>query len=235
MDRRIPDKTQRRQILLRSDNVKSREIIDIRPRGDCIDAPPYKDAMGRWRTVSLFFETFEDEWFDTDKDGVRKIDKYTPIFTLREFDLQLNESSPFYERYEDRKIPSLRRLYLEANDPTESRFALEVIKSTFHWKHLCGVEWFKPYLDEWRITLAEKLRAVGIDAIVRIAEGSDPKLGLQAGKWLADGGHTQRRGKGRPSERAVQVEVQREAAIEKIFEDDAKRLGLEVLNEKKLN
>lgn len=214
----------RRPIVLDRSNVKERETVIVRPKGVGIDLPPYKDAAGRWRTKSLFHETFN--WMEEDKDGDKMVERMTPIFTLREFPLVLGDASPFKARYVDGIIPSLRELYLSYDDPTEYKFSMEVLKSNFHWKHLLTFDWFKLYVEEWRLTLAEKLRSTGIEAMVRIAKGSDPKLALNAARWLAEEGFGQRRAKGRPSEQSVVTEVKREAQIEKIYSEDAARLGI---------
>ena len=217
----------RRPIRLSPEDVKRREPIFLRPRGEAIDAPPYKDEKGRWRTNSLFFETFD--MFQESKDGEQTWQRYTPIFTLtREHDFQIPPSSPFHGRYDPPLIPSLRRIYLSYNDPTEFKFAQEVFHSTYHWEHLCRLEWFKPYVEEWRRMLIKKLRGVGIEKMVEVAGGSDPKFALMAGKWLAEGKFGEPETKGRPKKADVQAEVKVEAAIDKIFEDDAKRLGLEI-------
>lgn len=215
----------RRKVELTSDNVKTRPTIMDRPRGEAIDLPPYKDNMGRWRTDSLFVETFKV--LNRDWSGEQQFQKYTPMFTLREHDLKLTPSSPWYERYTDKMVPSLRRLYLEYNDPTEFNFAIEVFRSTYHWKHLTGVTWFKPYIEEWRKTLSEKLKGLGVMKLVELAGGLDPKFALQAAKWLAEGNFEERLGKGRPSKAQVATQMKRELDIEKIYRDDAARLGLE--------
>lgn len=220
----IVDLTKRRQIILNTDPL-NREQVLIRPRGECIDLPPYKDQIGKWRTDTMFIETFPMGLWE----------KYTPIFTLGEFDFPTTKSAFWYERYESdpeiperHPVPSLRRLYLSYDDPTEYKFAVDVFKSTYHWKYLCKRKWFQPYLEEWRLTLGEKLRQTGIERLVEIAKGSDPKLALGAAKWLAESGWKERREKGRPSEAKVEQEVKREADIERIYREDAARLGIEI-------
>lgn len=212
-------------------------MVVLRPKGECIDAPPYKDQGGKWRTSSLFYETFpRDLW-----------EKFTPIFTLNEFQLNITKTDSFYPRYapdpqgpvvlldgstqERHPIPSLRHIYLRYNDPTEYTFATDVFKSTYHWKHLCGLKWFQPYLAEWRATLREKLRGIGIARMVDIAQGSDPKLALNAAKWVAEGSFTERKEKGRPSDEKVEVQLNKEAQIERIYREDAQRVGVEVPRE----
>lgn len=214
----------RRQIVLDTDPVKREQVL-IRPKGECIDAPPYKDSVGNWRTTSLFYETFPNS----------KWEKYTPIFSLGEFPIPLLPSYHFYDRFapdkdipERHPVPSLRQIYLQYNDPTEYQFSIDVFKSTYHWKHLQRLKWFKPYLEEWRATLGEKLRGTGIRALVDIATGSDPKLALNAAKWLANGEFKEKQLKGRPTVERVNTELNREVAIERIYREDAARLGVEI-------
>lgn len=227
MAEKLPDNYTRDDIVLDTQVVK-RDTVIIRPRGRCIDAPPYKDQIGRWRTRTLFYETFQEYEWD-------QRDRWTPIFTLREFDLPLLPSDYWYTRFapdkkipERHPIPSLRSIYLSYDDPTEYRFAMDVFKSVYHWKHLCKAKWFQPHLEEWRLCLGEKLRQIGIETLVGIAKGSDPKLALNAAKWLAESGWKERREKGRPSEAKVVAEVKREADIERIYREDAERLGIGV-------
>lgn len=220
-----PVSKKRVPVVLNKDNVLTREAVLLRPRGVAIDAPPYKDTTGRWRTLSLFVETFDE--MQEGKDGEKNYQKFTPIFTLREHPYHITPSSNFYGRYEDNLIPSLRSVYLHYNDPTEYSFATQVFHSTYHWKHLCSLHWLKPYIEEWRRTLTQKLRGVGIAKMVEVTGGSDPKFALMAGKWLAEGKFMEPEGKGRPSKKEVATEMKVEKDIERIFEDDAKRLGIE--------
>lgn len=225
MSEEAPKGARRKPVIIDHEAIKEAPVVVVRPKGECIDLPPYKDQGGRWRTTSLFWETFD--WGNQDINGIYLFDKFSPIFTLREHAFCIPASNKLGERYKDRLVPSIREIYLSYEDPTEYLFAEQVFHSTYHWKHLQSLPWFQPYLDEWRLCLREKLRAIGCEALVRIAKGSDPKLALQAAKWLAEEGFSQRRGKGRPSEVSVQVEVKREASIDKIYQEDAERLGLE--------
>ena len=221
-----PESPRRRKVELSSENIRTRPTVMDRPRGEAIDLPPYKDVMGRWRTDSLFVETIDA--LGRDDSGEQRFQKYTPMFTLREHDLKLTPSSPWFERYSDKMVPSLRRLYLEYNDPTEYAFASEIFRSTYHWKHLCGLKWFKAHVEEWRRTLGEKLRGIGVQKLVELSTGLDPKFALQAAKWLAEGHFEDKGGKGRPSKAEVATQMRRELDIEQIYRDDASRLGLEV-------
>jgi hypothetical protein len=144
------------------------------------------DSMGKMRTQSLFLELgYSDE----------------ACFTLKEQD---------YE-YEGRKLPSLKRLYLESEDPTEYKFATEHLLGWKHWQRMCENKIIRKHIDEWREELEIKLRsrAVG-DAIVQARSGH-----FQAAKWVADRGWATR-GAGRPSK----DEQERSKRIEERIDDE---------------
>lgn len=63
--------------------------------------PPYRDVMNRYRTQSLFWE-----WSQNKKD-------FKPLWTLNDLDHHSGE------------YPSLKRLFIEAADPTEYSFAMK--------------------------------------------------------------------------------------------------------------
>ena len=101
------------------------------------DTPDYRDKMGRYRTLSLFVET------NNDND--------TPVFTLKPRD--------------HNGCVSLKQLYLSYDDPTEYSFAIEVLGSWEHWLKLSNSTWFKEYIEAWRLELEVKLRSKGIKEI----------------------------------------------------------------------
>jgi len=126
-------------------------------------------------------------------------------------------------------IISLKRIYLESGDPTEYRFAVGLFKDPRHWKHLCGLDWFRPYRDKWRRELKAKLRSQAIDNLVKLSEDN-----LQAIKTMAteefvyqsyielEDGPMKRR-VGRPNK-----ERPSDVPSEETLADDAARIGLKV-------
>ena len=124
-----------------------------------MEQPPYKDGQGRWRTQSLFRETFV------------QVEGYPPVFTLREHDYK--------------GFPSFRRLFLEVADPTGYKFAQKVLGSYDHWKKLIGSEWFQAELQGWIEELEVKQTSEAIDKIKAIA-ASDSGQSLQAAKFLIE-------------------------------------------------
>jgi hypothetical protein len=116
--------------------------------------------------------------------------------------------------------PSLRRLYLEEEDPTEYDFAVKHLLGWRHWKRLCENKVLRKYIEEWREELEMKLRSRGIKEV--ILQASNEK-GFQAAKWLADRGWDTRKA-GRPSKEEIEREKKFAARISDEFSADVVRL-----------
>lgn len=195
-----------------------------------IDKPPYKDVQNRYRTESLFYETIRKSELD------REI--YWPIFTLREEDYKPPPSDWYQQpladgtfRYKDGVIPSLRKIYLQYSDPAEYEFSMKVFHSDRHWKILQGCEFFKPYLAEWRQTLAKKLESEAVMVMRDLAVNGPGPQALQAAKWLAERSHFDApRGKGRPSNQEVAKETRLQVEQARMLKEDAERMGLMLVN-----
>lgn len=175
----------------------------------------YKDAMGRYRTESLFKETT--------RTGV--VDRYPPVFVLNA------------EDHPD-GLPSMRKIYMSISDPTEYKFAEEVLGSWQHWTRLCNCEWFKPYLQEWRDELAKKLKSTGIAMLIEIAADPSCKGQAQAARWLAEGNFQEagkKRKAGRPSKDEVDAEMSLAIQEAKDLHGDAVRLGVSISGPTKPN
>jgi hypothetical protein len=152
------------------------------------------DSMGKMRTQSLFLELgYGDE----------------AVYTLRDDDYV----------YKDRTLPSLKRLYLETEDPTEYVFAKNHLLGWKHWQRMCENKVIRKHIDEWREELEVKLRSQAIlDAIQEARKGH-----FQAAKWVADRGWSTR-GAGRPSKADVEHEKKVQARIESEYGDDVVRM-----------
>lgn len=156
-----------------------------------------KDSTGRFLTKALFVEF---------SDG-----RFSPVFTLKD------EDDP------KTGCKSLRRLYMEHEDPTEARFAESVFGNRQHWKKLCTLRWFQPYLEAWREDLEERIAAKGFQLMISHA-GKSP----QAARWLADRGWKQRESKGRPTNQQIEQAAREKAedadfyrtAAGRMFDDD---------------
>lgn len=150
---------------------------------------------GQLLTQSLFLEF----GYDTDK----------AVYTLKEVDHEFN----------GKVYPSIKRLYLEMEDPTEYQFAETYFVGWRHWMRICDNKFLRKYVDEWREELEYKLRAKAVKNMLKSAADGN----YQACKWLADRGwHT--RPAGRPSKAEVEHEKKVLAAIGDEYANDAIRL-----------
>jgi len=155
----------------------------------------FKDSQGKWLTQSLFLEM-----------------GYKPqaVFTLNDDD----------KEYKGKIYPSLKRLYLETNDPTEYTVATEHLGGWLHWKRLRGNANIAKEIDVWQDELEVKITATGVQLAIQIATDGGT---FQAAKWLADTGW-KGRGAGRPSKDAIEGELKKQTRDLDEFEDDVLRL-----------
>ena len=158
-----------------------------------------KDPIGRFLTHAMFFES--------------KSKGYEPTFTTKEKD----------HEYKGTKYISMRRLYLEIEDPTEYLFAEQALGSWDHWQKLCNSALIFEHIKKWREELAVKLKARAIQAMIATAT-EDGSKGTTAAKWLASEGWLE--GKGRPSKAKVEGAVKKAVRAVSNVESDAARLGL---------
>lgn len=154
------------------------------------------DSTGRPITQSLLLEL-----------------QYSPlaVYTIKDQD---------YE-YNGKLYPSLKRLYLEEEDPTEYLFATKYLLGIKHWLRICDNKLFTPHVEEWRFELELKLRAKGVKGLIKSAEkGSQTSL-----KWLSERGWSDRPA-GRPSKEEIEREKKIQMGITDEFAEDFKRLSL---------
>ena len=163
----------------------------------------FKDKMGRWRSLSMFWENRHPD--------------YDPIFTLKE---------------EDHKgLPSLYRLYMETEDPTEFKFAEAHLGGWTHWKSFKDAKWFKPHIEAWRAELKVRMESKRYHEMKRVqseAEYNSPQY-IQATKWLAERyGEAPAKPvkRGRPSKDEVKGHLKQEAQELSALDADAKSIGL---------
>lgn len=155
-----------------------------------------KDTMGRPLTQGLFLEI----GYNTDY----------AVFTLEDND----------KTYKGKVYPSLKKLYLASEDPTEYRFAKEHLINWAHWKRLNANKMLKDHFDEWREELEVMLRSEGIASILEMtADGEN----FQASKWIADRGW-EKRGAGRPSKQEVDRESRIQSRISEELTADIERM-----------
>lgn len=155
-------------------------------------------------TSQLFFET---------RVKSRVSDGVQPIFTLKEWD----------HEYEGVKYYSLRRIYIEFEDPGEYDFAMAVFGSWEHWKKLSNSALLKEHVAAWREELEIKIRSKALKAAIQTATTAGSK-GQASAKWLASG--EWKRKPGRPSKQDIAKQARIEAGIEDDVAEDMERLGL---------
>ena len=163
---------------------------------------PFLFHTGHKKLRALFFET-------------TLADKKDVVYTLKHRD---------HEGY-----PSLYRLYMECDDPTEYTFATQYLDGWDHWQTLCDCSWFKPYVEAWRKELEIRTKARALKAIKDLAQDPDSKEHYQASKFLVTNGWVEKtsgRKAGRPSKDEVKKEAQRIAEEQRELEDELSRVGL---------
>lgn len=153
-----------------------------------IDKARLLDVMGRPLTQGLFLELNYDTEY--------------AVFTFNDND----------KIYKGITYPSLKKMYMSCDDPTEYEFATRYLLGWAHWQRMNENKVLKEHFDKWRDEFEIKLRSEAIRSIVDMtAEGSN----FQAAKWLADKGWD-KRAAGRPSK----AEVERNKRIDSRISDE---------------
>ena len=152
------------------------------------------DDRGRYKTLSLFLEIAYDR---------------DAIFTLKDYD----------HEYNGKTYISLKRLFLEASDPTEYTFATKYLAGWDHWQKICNNQVLAKHIEKWRFELELKLRSEA----VRIISGQSRKGSVTAAKWLAERGWDDRPA-GRPSKSEIEKQTKIIQDVQNEFEQDYARL-----------
>jgi hypothetical protein len=158
----------------------------------------FRDTVGRYRTQSLFREM-----------AYGKLSEHGPLYTLKDEDPK-------------GELPSLKQIYLEANDPTEYEFAIAAFGEWNHWKLLTSLAWMEPYVYAWREELEIKIRSNAVKTIIKEAESGKGKY--NAAKFLSDAGWKAKiRGRPTEAERTRQAKIQ--VGIDTSIAEDLKRIA----------
>lgn len=163
-----------------------------------IDKTRLRDSRGHPLTQSLFLEIDYSE---------------AAVYTLKEDDHKLN----------GKEYPSLKRLYLECEDPTEYDFAKKYLLGWNHWKRLQENKTIRKHIEEWREELEYKIRSQAVRDIINMS--ANESGGFQAAKWLADRGWD-KRAAGRPTKKDKELEDNFNSRIEEDFKSDFERLKI---------
>lgn len=160
-----------------------------------VERDKLKDSGGRPLTQSLFIENGYNTEF--------------AVYTLKDED----------HEYKGVVYPSLKKLFLEMEDPTEYEFANTYLLGWQHWKRLNGNKLMTKHFEEWREELELRLRAQGIRAAIDQAADNN----FQAAKYLAEKGWDKRQA-GRPSKQEKLKEERMKKRMEDEFSADIKRM-----------
>lgn len=161
-----------------------------------IDKSKFLDSEGRPLTQSIFLEVGYNDY---------------AIYTLKEND----------HEYNGKIYPSLKKLYLEMEDPTEYFFASRYLLGWKHWSRLKQNKVLKPHFEEWAEELEVKIRAQAIRDIISCS--ASEQGGFQAAKWLADRGWD-KKAVGRPTKADKEREDRIADTIAEQFSADIVRL-----------
>lgn len=162
-----------------------------------IDKTRMVDSEGRPLTQSLFLEIHYDP---------------KAYYSLKE-DHHTHETRGFY--------PSIKKLYIELEDPTEYEFANTYFLNWSHWLRICENKVIRKHVEEWRSELEYKLRCKGVKTMMLAADSGN----YQASKWLVDKGWATRPA-GRPSKSEIEGEKQFQARVLDEYAADSERLKL---------
>jgi hypothetical protein len=164
-----------------------------------IDKDKMKGEQGKAITQGLFLEL-----------------QYSPtsMYSLKEEDCE----------FRGKKFPSIKRLYLEEEDPTEYIFANKYFLNWKHWDRICANRLIWKYIDEWRKELDLRLKSKGVRVLINQATHPS-KNSFAAAKWLVDAGYDIRR-KGRPSKKEIEHDENIQGKIIEEYTDDLARLKL---------
>jgi hypothetical protein len=155
------------------------------------------DEKGRILTTSLFLEV--------------NYDTKVALYTLKDYD----------HTYQGVTYPSLGKLFIECEDPTEYSFAKKYLGSWAQWKRMLENKFLAEYINSWREELEVRLRSQAVQNMIDMASSEDGNF--SAAKYVAEYGWEKRKA-GRPSKEEVQRHLAAEERIASDFNSDIKRL-----------
>lgn len=157
----------------------------------------FKDSGGRWRTKSLFYEANDYQIEDA-------------LFTLGEED----------KTVKGKTLISLRKRFVEADDPTGYIIANEYLGGYAHWDAICKST-VRKEVEKWQDELEVKLRCIGLSNTIKSAKSGN----FNAAKFLAERGWSKPKA-GRPTKDDIARETKIQAALHNELEDDLRRMAV---------
>lgn len=127
---------------------------------------------------------------------------------------------------EDTEFPSLYKLYMSMEDPTEHQFAKTYLEGWEHWLLLCETSWFKPIVRRWREELELKIRANALGNVLAVSKDPDNKYFYEANKFILAGNWrpSDKLKVGRPSKQAIKEQAEELFNTEKQIKEDWMRI-----------
>lgn len=157
------------------------------------------DSQGRYLTQSMFYEHVYS--------------------TGPEVQYTLSDKPIHIER-DGRTIYSLKKLFLDMEDPHEWTFADTYLVGWSHWQKMNNNKVLKAHFDAWRHELAIKMRSKALQQILDLADDGN----MNAAKFVAKK-EWETRAAGRPSKQEVQRRISEDRQIENTFKKDQSRLN----------
>lgn len=146
--------------------------------------------------------------------------KTISLFLENNYTREKEDPAPYTLKDRDHRGKiSLKRIFMECEDPTEYLFAIAAFGSWEHWQVLKNTKAFQPTYEAWRRELEAKLQA---EAILTIRK--DALSNPTSARWLAEKGWLDKATKGRPSKAEVERERKRLAEQADTLESDAGRV-----------
>lgn len=151
-----------------------------------MDKTGFKDKMGRFITQGLFIDFRYDETYAK--------------YTLEDED----------KEYRGNMYPSLKRLFLEMEDPTQYKFANAYLYNWDHWLLIKNNKELYKYIERWEQELEVRIRAKGVSEIIKLSGNGN----FNAAKWVADGSWETKRGRPSKAEKESERKMRERAAAE---------------------
>lgn len=155
-----------------------------------------------------------------------------------EVSLQINDKSKTYYSLSNvdhpEGYPSLYKLYLQEEDPTEYRFASKYFEDYDHWMVVTRTPWMAPLINKWRKHLRSRLQSKAVGKILSISEDDTHKEQFKALLLVVKAGWEQPGSiRGRPSAEEIKKNLKIAAQdndgtlddYERIFNRDDSKLA----------
>lgn len=168
--------------------------------------PIFKGPQGKWLTKGLIYElTFASP------------DSEYAIYTFQ----------PEDKKARGRTYISLRKAFIELEDPTGYEFSQLYLGGWVHLQECLKNKEWKAAWAEWQDELEVRLRAKGIRAMIREANG-DGRSAATSARWLAENGFIKKeeRAAGRPSKEEKDRHLKAMLSEDEEINEDLNRITL---------